>query len=153
MKTKILKLVIIVCIAIIPLLSLNAQSGNYSLMTRGQRLPFDTAVAVNIVQYRAETMKFDLCDSLITALSHIVDNQNKQISILEGRVSNLQEFNSMFESEIARKALVNNNLLIEYNRLSKAYDKERTWFKRNGKWVYIGIGFAAGAVITHYIIN
>jgi len=136
-----------------PILSLTAQDGNYSLMTKGQRLPFDTAVAINIVQYRAETMKFDLCDSLITTLQSITDNQQKQILTLEGRVSNLQELNGMFESELERRALVNERLLIEYHKLSRAYDKGRTWFKKNGKWIAFGAGVAVGAVGAYYILK
>jgi len=171
MKIKILKLVTIACIAIIPPSSLSAQDcnqldalrqaakqttaqifGNYSLMMKGQRLPFDTAVAVNIGQYRAETLKFDMCDSLITALSHIVDNQQKQVLTLEGRVSNLLILNGMYELELERRALVNEKLLIEYHKLSKAYDKERTWIKRNGKWIAFGVGVAIGAG-TYYILK
>ena len=172
MKTKFTKLVTIVFLTIIPLLSLSAQDGsnldalrkaakeataevfgNYSFMTKGQRSPFDTAVAINIGQYRVETMKFDLCDSLITTLQSITDNQQKQILTLEGRVSNLQILNGTYEMELERKALVNNQLLMEYDRLNKAYSKERTWFKRNGKWLWFGAGIIVGGTATYYVIR
>ena len=172
MKTKFTKLVTIVFLTIIPLLSLSAQDGsrldalqkaakqttaevfgNYSFMTKGQRSPFDTAVAVNIGQYRAETLKFDLCDSLITALQLITDNQSNLVSTLEKQVINLQELNAAYETEIERKNAVNVDLMNEYSRLSKAYSKERKWFKRNGKWLCFGVGVTVGGVVTYYIIK
>ena len=172
MKTKVLKLVTVAFIAIIPLSLLTAQDGsnldalqkaakqttaevfgNYSFMTKGQRSPFDTAVAVNLPQYRLETLKFDLCDSLITALQSITDNQNKQIFLLEERVENLRELTAAYEAQITRKNAVNVDLMNEYGRLSKSYAKERTWFKRNGKWLCFGVGVAVGGTITYYIIK
>jgi len=172
MKTKFTKLVTIVFLAIMPILSSSAQDGsnldalrkaakettakilgNYSLMTKGQRSPFDTAVAVNIRQYRAETLKFDLCDSLITALQLITDNQNKQILILEKRVENLRELTAAYEAEITRKNAVNVDLMNEYGRLSKAYGKERTWLKRNGKWLWFGAGIIVGGTVTYYVVK
>jgi len=139
----------------IPLSLLNAQDtdGNYSLMFKGDRCPFDTAVAVNVKQYRAETMKFDLCDSLITSLSNIVDNQEQQISTLERKALNLQILNGAYELEIERKTLVNNKLFVEYDKLNKAYANEQRWIKRNGIWFYFGAGFFIGTATTYYILK
>ena len=153
MKTSALQLIII-ALAIITLpLSLTAQDGNYSLMKYGDRCPFDTAVAINIGQYRNETLKFDLCDSLITALQIITDNQRQQISTFQNRVINLQELNIAYESEIERKSKVNADLFIEYQKMSMAYAKERTWFKRNGKWFAFGAGIVIGGIGTYYIVR
>jgi len=59
----------------------------------------------------------------------------------------------MYEMELERKALVNNQLLMEYDKLNKAYSKERTWLKRNGKWLWFGAGIVVGGTVTYYVIK
>jgi len=151
MKIKNLNLIIAAFLAIIQTLELTAQDGNYSLMTRGQRMPFDTAVAINLPQYRLETVKFDICDSLIAALVLITDNQSKQIFTLEKRVLNLQELNAVCDAEIARKTKVNTDLYIEYQKLSIANAKMQKWHRK--KWIPFSIGVAAGTATTYMIFK
>jgi hypothetical protein len=117
-------------------------------MIKGQRCPFDTAVAVNIGQYRLETLKFDLCDSLIVALNLIVDNQEQQISTLQRHFDNLYEATQLYRSELNRKTELNRKLLLEYDKLY-----QKTWLKKNGKWIAFGVGFAAGAAVTYHVIK
>ena len=122
-------------------------------MTRGNRCPFDTAVAVNLPQYRQETLKFELCDSLIATLQLITDNQQAQIITLENRLQTLQELNTAATAELDRKTKVNMDLFFEHQKLGIAYAKEKTWFKRNGRWVAFSAGIVAGSVATYYIVR
>jgi len=122
-------------------------------MKRGDRCPFDTAVSINIGQYRLETQKFDLCDSLIAACNLVTYNLSEQVTTFESRVINLQELNSAYEAEINRKTKVNNDLFIEYQKLSMAYAREKTWLKKNGKWIAFGAGLIGGAIGTYYIVR
>jgi len=122
-------------------------------MIKGQRNPFDTAVAISIPQYRLETLKFDLCDSLITALNQIVGNQEKLIYTLEKRVSNLNELNRGYIGELERKNIITEDLSNKYKTLWKLYEKENRWIKKNGAWVAFGAGLVAGSVATYYVIK
>jgi len=122
-------------------------------MIKGQRNPFDTAVAISIPQYRLETLKFDLCDSIIAALNMIVGNQEYLIKTLEKRVLNLQQLNELYEEEVERKVVMNEQLLNEYRNLNIAFQKQNTWLKKNGAWVAFGVGFVAGSVATYYVIK
>ena len=78
-------------------------------------------------------------------------NQSKQIFTLEKRVLNLQELNAICGAEIARKTKVTADLYIEYQKISIANAKMQKW-KKN-KWIVFGVGVAAGAVVTYYIVK
>jgi hypothetical protein len=122
-------------------------------MKKGSRCPFDAAVAVNLPQYRVESDKIDLCDSLILELNSMMNNLEKQIAVFENKCLNLNELNTAYENELIRKTKLNTDLFIEYQKLSIAYAKEKTWLKKNGKWFAFGAGVIVGIVGTHYIIN
>jgi hypothetical protein len=115
-------------------------------MKKGQRCPFDTAVAINIGQYRLETLKFDLCDSLVATFE-------AQLATFEREVATLREMNTNCETEIIRKNTVIEAYRIEYDIINKAYAREKTWFRKNEWWVGFGVGVVAGSVATYYIIR
>lgn len=136
------KLMLITAILLSIALSSKAQ---YSLMLKGERNPFDTAVAIHIDTYRLESKKFSLADTLIKSLKEQLV-LSKEIEEQQGiRINNLLSIQAIMKEQLDEK-----NLTI--NRLTEMYKpKEETWWKRNQHTIYFIGGLLTGGGTVYLI--
>lgn len=139
------KFVIIIVILLLNVLTISAQ---YSLMTRGELCPFDTAVAIHIDTYRLETQKMKLADTLITNLSYQVNLLEGQNVVCNNQLSLNKNLIFLKDQEIVSKQQTINSLL---NQLE--YKPEKTWWDRNHKPVLFIGGVGVGIGGTVLLIN
>lgn len=128
-------------IAILLLVALSSKA-QYSLMTRGQLCPFDSAVAIRLDVYRLETQKLNLADTIINNLkaqlilnTQIVEELNKQLSF-KNEIINIKDL------QIADK-----DKTIESLTLGFYLQPKESWFKRNEKFLYFIGGLITGGGI------
>lgn len=135
------KYVLIIATLLLIALNSNAQ---YSLMSKGERCPFDTAVAIHIDTYRLESRKMKLADTMIVNLSD-------QVASLEGITGNLHlqlsfaaDKIQLKEKEIRVKQETIDALLRQME-----YQPQPSWWERNHKPVLFigGVGVGIGGSI------
>lgn len=133
---------------IIALLSLTAlsSSAQYSLMMKGDKCPFDSAVAVEISTYRLESSKFDACDIVIklsgeriSVLDSIITNQSQSIMIKDKLLSTKEE-----------ELRIKQNTIIQLTTQIQGIPKN-TWWRKNQKYFYIASGFITGGAIVYFL--
>lgn len=127
----------------------NAQPSKYTKAVKGDRVQFDTAVIIEINQYRAETKKLraadqllrgyeteilsmsrisSICDSLHEADRGLMASQDRMLQIKEHTISKLNE---------------------QFAALLKIQAPRKSWFDRNKFWV----GLIAGGGVSAYICS
>ena len=125
-------------ITVLLLLSVQTSKAQYSLMTKGQLCPFDTAVAVRIDTYRLETRKLNLGDTIINNLKSQLALSAEKVASLNSQLSFRNEMLKIKDQQIADK-----DKTIELLTISFYIKPEESWFKRNQKVIY----FIGGAVL------
>ncbi len=125
-------------IIVLLLLSAQTSKAQYSLMTKGQLCPFDTAVAIRIDTYRLETRKLNLGDTIINNLKQQLALNTKTIQELDTQIYLRNEMLKIKDQQIADK-----DKTIELLAISFYIKPEESWFKRNQKVIY----FIGGTVL------
>lgn len=140
--------IVIIVILLLSARNINAQ---YSLMTHGERCPFDTSVAIQIDTYRLESLKMKLADSLINSLTYQVQlsdsisytlQKQLALSAIKGRIK---------EEELNTKQETIDKLLKQLE-----YKPEPTWWDKYHKpaifvgGVVVGIG---GSILLLKIVR
>ena len=119
--------------------------GNYALITGGQECPFDTAVAIQINQYRVESESFNLCDSLIYDYQEYAISLERQSEIQDSLLAINKIKIKEKDNIISSKSELNNKLFIAYNVLyEEATRKKKIWQRPE---FFIGIGTVIGYII------
>lgn len=141
---KQIKLQITTILLLLIVLSFSGFSQNYLLLTKGQRCPYDTAVAIKIDTYRTETLKMETADSVIF---------RKSLEIAELRQFVLKS-NKLFatQAEMYAQAIthieIKDNTILElsnnFDNLMKTCNTKENWFKRNK----LAVGFFTGFIAT-----
>lgn len=142
------KYITIIAVLLLTALNSNAQ---YSLMTRGERCPFDSAVAIRLDVYRLESLKMKLADRLIFNLSYQMKSLEAMNINLHSQLSLSDQKFRLKEEEVNVKQQTINELLKQM-----AYKPEKSWWEKNQKpvlfigGVAVGIG---GVVLIMNLIN
>ena len=133
---------------IIVLLLLSVQNSNaqYSLMTKGQLCPFDTAVAIRIDTYRLETRKLNLGDTIINNLKSQLALSTEKVESLNSQLSFRNEMLKIKDQQLEDK-----DKTIELLTISFYIKPDESWFKRNEKIIYFVGGLITGGGIFYLV--
>lgn len=141
MKPPKLKMIITTLLLIVLLSNTFAQ---YTLLRKGEKCPYDTAVAVRIDVYRIESQKLTICDQYIT-------QQNKEIDSLKSFISNsekifIQQNNllQLCQNYNLQKENTIKQLSENFDNLFQLCNKKPNWLQRN-KFI---IGLTTGIATT-----
>lgn len=127
-----------------------AQEGKYVKLTRGQIVPFDTAVAVSIDQYRKETRKLQLADAVILrqdsltralisksrACDSLIGATDLQLLMLRRRSGRLQGQWQEAESDLSQAL----------DQVTVAERKLRSPFRK--PWIYLALGAGVTLILS-----
>ncbi len=121
-------------------------SAQYSMMTRGQLCPFDSAVAIHIDTYRLETMKLSLADSMIFNLESQLDVNIQANLSLKNQLELNKEMLKVREQQLEMKNRQMDALIANYH-----VKPPETWWTRNHKKVCFIGGLITGGVIVYMV--
>lgn len=108
-------------------LTSNAQ---YAKLTKGQPVPFDTAVAIRIDVYRIETKKLRYGQQLVDSLLQEIKSLHWE-SKLADSLTVLDRFTIAAQaSTIQRKDSVNHLFKQDFDRLYGLVKPEKVWYKK-----------------------
>lgn len=136
----------VILITVLSLLIGQSSKAQYSLMTRGQLCPFDTAVAIHVDTYRMESRKLNLADSVITNLQARLDVSIEATASLQNRLELDQELLKVREQQIAMKNKQMEALIANYTIKPKD-----TWWTRNERTIYLVGGMIGGGIIVYML--
>lgn len=116
-------------------------------MLKGERNPFDTAVAIHIDTYRMETEKFNLADILIKSLKQQLV-LSEEVERQQGmRIVNLLEIRTVMEEQLAERARTIEQLTEMYR------PPDPTWWERNRHNVFFIGGVVTGGGVAYLLMK
>lgn len=119
----------------------------YIKVLRGQVSPFDTAVLVEINQYRLETKKLRAADALLKGYDNEIAHLYRAAADCDSLRAATTALIASKDRQIASKELTIQQLNDQFDALLKLQAPRPNWFTRNKFW----IGIAAGAAVSAYI--
>ena len=128
------------------LLIVQISDAQYSLMTKGQLCPFDSAVAVRLDVYRSETRKLNLGDTIINNLKQQLALNTKTIQELDTQIYLRNEMLLIKDKQISDK-----DRTIELLSTNFYIKPKDTWFKRNERIIYFIGGIITGGGIIYLV--
>lgn len=128
------------------LLIVQISDAQYSLMTKGQLCPFDSAVAVRLDVYRLETRKLNLGDTIINNLKQQLALNTKTIQELDTQIYLRNEMLLIKDKQISDK-----DRTIELLSTNFYIRPKDTWFKRNERTIYFIGGIITGGGIIYLV--
>lgn len=128
------------------LLIVQISDAQYSLMTKGQLCPFDSAVAVRLDAYRLETKKLNLGDTVINNLKQQLALNTKTIQELNTQIYLRNEMLLIKDKQISDK-----DRTIELLSTNFYIKPKDTWFKRNERTIYFIGGIITGGGIIYLV--
>lgn len=128
------------------LLIVQISDAQYSLMTKGQLCPFDSAVAVRLDVYRLETKKLNLGDTIINNLKQQLALNTKTIQELNTQIYLRNEMLLIKDKQISDK-----DRTIELLSTNFYIKPKDTWFKRNERIIYFIGGIITGGGIIYLV--
>jgi len=128
------------------LLIVQISDAQYSLMTKGQLCPFDSAVAVRLDVYRLETRKLNLGDTIINNLKQQLALNTKTIQELDAQIYLRNEMLLIKDKQISDK-----DRTIELLSTNFYIKPKDTWFKRNERIIYFIGGIITGGGIIYLV--
>ena len=128
------------------LLIVQISDAQYSLMTKGQLCPFDSAVAVRLDIYRLETRKLNLGDTIINNLKQQLALNTKTIQELDTQIYLRNEMLLIKDKQISDK-----DRTIELLSTNFYIKPKDTWFKRNERTIYFIGGIITGGGIIYLV--
>lgn len=128
------------------LLIVQISDAQYSLMTKGQLCPFDSAVAVRLDVYRLETRKLNLGDTIINNLKQQLALNTKTIQELDTQIYLRNEMLLIKDKQISDK-----DRTIELLSTNFYIKPKDTWFKRNERTIYFIGGIITGGGIIYLV--
>lgn len=128
------------------LLIVQISDAQYSLMTKGQLCPFDSAVAVRLDVYRLETSKLNLGDTIINNLKQQLALNTKTIQELNTQIYLRNEMLLIKDKQISDK-----DRTIELLSTNFYIKPKDTWFKRNERTIYFIGGIITGGGIIYLV--
>ncbi len=128
------------------LLIVQISDAQYSLMTKGQLCPFDSAVAVRLDVYRLETRKLNLGDTIINNLKQQLALNTKTIQELDTQIYLRNEMLLIKDKQISDK-----DRTIELLSTNFYIKPKDTWFKRNERIIYFIGGIITGGGIIYLV--
>ncbi len=128
------------------LLIVQISDAQYSLMTKGQLCPFDSAVAVRLDVYRLETRKLNLGDTIINNLKQQLALNTKTIQELDTQIYLRNEMLLIKDKQISDK-----DRTIELLSTNFYVKPKDTWFKRNERTIYFIGGIITGGGIIYLV--
>ena len=139
MKPPRLKMIITTLLLIVLISNTFAQ---YTLLRKGEKCPYDTAVAVRIDVYRIESQKLTICDQFI-------NQQNKEIDSLKSFISNSEkifiEQNNLYQlslNHLSEKEKTIKELSENFDNLNALCSKKPSWINRNQFLIGLTTGIA-----------
>lgn len=136
----------VILITVLSLLIGQSSKAQYSLMTRGQLCPFDTAVAIHVDTYRMESRKLNLADSVIANLQARLDVSIEATATLQSRLELDRELLKVREQQLAIKNKQMEALIANYTIKPKD-----TWWTRNERTIYLVGGMIGGGIIVYML--
>jgi len=131
----------------------------YTLLTRGQPSPYDTAVAIQVKTYRTETLKMEQADKVINDLQ-ISNNYLKQTlyqAELKSKQSEAVQAKIISEQgkQMAEDAKTKEDFKRQFDKLAKVANRPRGFFRSPALWGTIGavLGGAAYHGIHTFILK
>jgi predicted nucleic acid-binding Zn-ribbon protein len=123
-----------------------SSKAQYKLVTRGQVNTYDSAVVVELTQYRALRFKLTTADNYIKSLKTEIDTlraENAAWRGLSGQLATLSSKHEQFEQVNANSF---KNLNEKFNDLLREATKPKKWYHRTG--VLICAGAVSAYILT-----
>lgn len=95
----------------------------YRLAIKGDLVPYDSAVIVNLPVYRQESVKFVLADSLISQQSLEISRLKVEISLISAKCDVLESNNEAYSEVLMRQSGLNAEMQSTLNDLSLSMAK------------------------------
>lgn len=124
--------------------TVQTSKAQYTLVTKGDIIKYDSAVAVEISTYRNESAKLKIADSLINSLQYEIKLLQIEVDTYEKVQINHSKTVGMLNSIIKNKQILLEKNIKEYQDLL-IKSSERKFYKRPEFWGVIG--FVLGALI------
>lgn len=135
-----INLIALLCLTVL------TSNGQYEKLVRGQKVTFDTAVAIQINTYRAESRKLKVGSSLIDSLSLALKSSIETSAIQTKLVSSLSYSNLLKDSRLSQKDSVlaaNQKSIDTYNNLvvnlSNRKPTWEDWVKDYRTWILLAL--------------
>jgi hypothetical protein len=100
--------------------------------------------------YKKDTLKTPISDSLINVSDTIINVQQKELAIKDTIISGQDTRITLKNLQLINTTQSLNYAYTNINTLTANLEKQNTWWKRNQKWVYFGLG---ALIPTLYIVK
>jgi uncharacterized coiled-coil protein SlyX len=117
----------------------------YQKAAKGEPVPFDTAVIVELGEYRKIRSKVLLADSLVQSLSFSLSLSLQAIAQQDSTISAQAFTIAAQEKTIARKDEVIQQVSTRFDELNKLATRPKRWYQKDG--LKYGLGAAAMLLI------
>lgn len=128
------------------LLTCLSSEAQYSLLRRGQVVPFDSAIAIEITQYRAIRIKAITADMYIESLKQEIVGLRQEVNAMDSMTHILSVVTRNQEEFRSANAKSFSDLNEKFNTLLIETTTPKRWYERRG--VLIGIGVLGTYLIT-----
>jgi uncharacterized coiled-coil protein SlyX len=122
-------------------------------MVKGQVCPFDTAVAIQIDQYRLESKKLKAADEFKFYADSTIKVQRYRIDTLESNIGFQQQRIEIKDSLIQSKQRDLNYCEKNASELQDKLTKKYNWWSRNEKYFWGTGGFIVGITPIIFILK
>jgi hypothetical protein len=128
-------------------------SAQYSKMIKGQVCPFDTAVAIQINQYRLESKKLKAADKFKLVADSTIKVQRYRIDTLMSSLDFQQQRIEVKDSLLNDKKRDLTYCEKNADRIQTELDKKNNWWHRNEKYFWGTGGFIIGITPIVFILK
>lgn len=121
-------------------------SAQYKLLLRGQPSLFDSAVSVELTQYRALRFKLTTAEQYIASLNSEIDSlraENNALHMLSGQLAQINEKQVQFQ-QVNEKSFADLNG--KFNNLLTEATKPKKWYQST--WFHVTLGAAGVYILT-----
>jgi len=136
-----------------PVTDLHAQGAappkDYTLLFKGEPVPYDTAVAMDVKTYRQESLKFDIADKTINDQKASITKLERTNTLLLDQANTGQKINIALNEQISADAKTKEDLRRRFEKLQKTANRGPGLF---GSPLFWGpVGAVAGYVLCDTI--
>ena len=133
------------------MLTISAQAQEldpYKLLLKGERSPYDSAVAIELPTYRFETQKLQLGDQLIDSLLVEIDSLREEARLSEVVISSQERVIETQGKTISRTDSTLNRIDANYDKLHEIATAPEPLLDRVPSWLVAVIGLVIGLLIA-----
>jgi hypothetical protein len=120
----------------------------YKLLIKGERSPYDSAVAIELPTYRFETDKLQLGDQLIDSLVVEIDSLRGEARLAGIVIDSQEHIIDIQVKTINRTDSTLDRIDENYKALVAVVTAPDPWYERVPGWIIASLAFIAGVLIA-----